>query len=239
MTIAVGRPLAVAEQPDNQSLWVGVPVTVSDVSGSPLIGSSNFALSPVEDSTYGDMTPGTELSEDALIRTACKGMGQLESELSNAGMLSNSISGVELTSDLKKTVGCVVFTYDKSDRPATVSYHQNGLEEASTASRSWSMSLPTASHQPPSGIVYSVTSNSTISSVTYATANFGQQQDTSISGSKWSVKIPNRGVQTAVLTAQAGSGATTITCSISIDGQQVARQQSRGQFAVVTCTALN
>lgn len=60
MIFAVGEPLAVAEQPENKSLRVGVLVTVTGVVGTPLVSSSHFALGPVEDSTYGTMTPGTD-----------------------------------------------------------------------------------------------------------------------------------------------------------------------------------
>jgi hypothetical protein len=236
-TVVVGKPLAIAEQPDNHSLWMGVPVTVADVSGSPVVASSNFGLSPVKDATYGEVASGGGLDEDAITRTACRRMKQLESALYDAGMQNNIVAGMDLTSDLKKTTGCVVFSYERTDRPNTVTYYPVGLEQADTIAASWSIKPPTSTHQPPSGIVYSVASDGGISSVTYATANYGQQQDTSILGPRWSVKIPNRGVQTAILTAQAGGGATTITCSITIDGEQVAKQQSRGSYAVVTCTA--
>ena len=82
-----------------------------------------------------------------------------------------------------------------------------------------------------------MSSNAGISSVTYATADFGQEQDTSISGSTWSKTIPTIGVQTPILTAQAAGGSSVITCTITVDGQQVVKQRSRGPYAVVTCTA--
>jgi hypothetical protein len=237
-TLTVGKPIAVAEQPDNHTLWLGLQVTVSEVADTPVVAADNFGLSPVHDPSYGDKAAGGELlGEDSLIRTACKGIPQLEDALAAAGMLNDDISGMDLTSGLRKTTGCVVFYYGHTDHPTRVSYYPQGLDDTTVAPTLWSVTLPGSARKPPSGIVYRVTSDGGISSVTYATAGFNQAQDTSVSGGTWSKTIRDAGVDVATVVAQAGGGASTIRCSITVDGQQLAKETSHGQYAVVTCSA--
>jgi hypothetical protein len=89
-------------------------------------------------------------------------------------------------------------------------------------------------------VLYEVTSDQGISSVDYSTANFGQEQDTSVHGNSWSRTVTDTGdsgFSVWVLEAQnAGSGGK-ITCKITVNGTVVANQTSNGAYAVVMCTS--
>lgn len=91
---------------------------------------------------------------------------------------------------------------------------------------------------------YEVTSDGkTLNSVTYLTINNGQssqQQDTA-TAAPWSkdIAIDDAGVFTTSvfsLVAQAGDGATTITCKITADGKTIQESTSTGPYAVATCS---
>jgi hypothetical protein len=238
--LTVGKPLTVAEQPVNHSRWLGIPVTVESVTGSPVVADSYFGIGPVATSEFGTVsTASVPIGDSALDRTACDGMPDLESALSASGGTNATVTGYNLPASLKRTTGCVVLSYESTDKPTTVSYYMNGLYDATTEpSVTWRLKAPATAVQPPSGIVYAVSSDGGINDVTYATANFGQAQDTAVSGNSWTTKIPNEGVSVATVLAQnAGDG--TITCTITIDGKEVAKQSSHGQYAIVTCTADN
>jgi hypothetical protein len=92
---------------------------------------------------------------------------------------------------------------------------------------------PTAT--PVREIIYSVTSEGGINSVTYSTPGFNQQQDTDVSGRTWNKTISSLGVSYASVLAQ-NDGGGTITCAITLDGRQVTTQSSHGQYAIVTCS---
>jgi hypothetical protein len=65
--------------------------------------------------------------------------------------------------------------------------------------------------------------------------DFNQAQDTNVQGSTWSESVPQGAApRYPVVVAQAGDGATTISCKITDDGEVKAEQTSHGQYAVVT-----
>jgi hypothetical protein len=93
-------------------------------------------------------------------------------------------------------------------------------------------------------VKYEVTSDgATLNSVTYLTVNDGassQQQDNAVAA-PWSkeIAIQDAGLFTSSifsLVAQAGDGATTITCKITADGKVIQEATSTGPYAVATCS---
>ncbi len=105
-------------------------------------------------------------------------------------------------------------------------------------------SEPSESSDAARTVRYEVTSDGqTLSSVTYLTINNGQssqQQDTE-AAAPWSkdVAIEDEDLFTSSvfsLVAQAGEGATTITCKITADGQTIQESTSTGPYAVATCS---
>lgn len=91
---------------------------------------------------------------------------------------------------------------------------------------------------------YEVTSDgATLNSVTYLTINDGQasQQQDNATAAPWSkdVEITDEGLFSSSvfsLVAQAGDGATTITCKITADGKTIQEATSTGPYAVATCS---
>ncbi|XVU22545.1 MmpS family transport accessory protein [Actinoplanes sp. CA-054009] len=82
-------------------------------------------------------------------------------------------------------------------------------------------------------VTYKVTGG-TATSVTYTGAN-GMEQVSDIS-LPYKRDVQSKGFTLASLTAQNGGQAASIGCEILIDGESKAKQESSGQFAIVTCT---
>ncbi|MBN9209373.1 MAG: hypothetical protein J0H96_12005 [Microbacterium ginsengisoli] len=90
---------------------------------------------------------------------------------------------------------------------------------------------------------YEVTSDATITNVSYLTitANGSGQESATDAPAPFVKEITIPSSDTAfdykgfTLVAQAGAGATTISCKITFDGQVIAEQTSTGQYSVVTC----
>jgi len=90
---------------------------------------------------------------------------------------------------------------------------------------------------------YEVTSDATITTVSYLTitANGSGQESATDAPAPFVKEITIPSSDTAfdykgfTLVAQAGAGATTISCKITFDGQVIAEQTSSGQYSVVTC----
>jgi hypothetical protein len=222
--LTIGTPLGVSAQ-EGGNLWLGIPVTVSGA-GAATFSAANLGVGPVDDSENGNVATGDDQglvgsAGEALDRTACNGLPLLGS--------------VDVVGGKRR--GCVVFGYSAGDRLSTVSYNPDGATGDDSLDATWAIAVATVKPAAPeTGIVYSVTSQGGIQSVTFATANFNQQQDTEVSGTSWTVKIPDAGVSVASVLAQNG-GSGPITCSITEDGQQLTSQTSNGLYAVVTCTA--
>lgn len=91
---------------------------------------------------------------------------------------------------------------------------------------------------------YEVTSDGkTLGTVTYLTVNNGQssQAQDNATAAPWSkdIEIKDEGLFTSSifsLVAQAGEGATTITCKITADGKTIQESTSTGPYAVATCS---
>lgn len=129
----------------------------------------------------------------------------------------------------------------ESAAPSTSEASVAPSEAAATPSESASESSAASSNRT---VHYEVTSDgATLSSVTYLTINNGassQQQDTA-TAAPWSkdIAIEDEGLFTSSvfsLVAQAGDGATTITCKITADGKTIQESTSTGPYAVATCS---
>lgn len=221
--VSIGKPLGTANQ---NGLWTGFPVTLSGPAlDSSMFDPTNLTYGPVNDPSSSNVADGSGTGlagQDPITPIACKGVQPLADVLDAA-------TG-------SKAVGCVVFSYAATDHPSVLTYYPNGPDDTSVAAIVWKIGPPAKSAIPPTGIVYTVTSDEGINSVTYSTSGFQQAQDTEVSGNTWSKKIPDDGVDYASVLAQNGGGGT-ITCTITIDGKQVAKQSSHGQYAIVTCSA--
>jgi hypothetical protein len=225
VSVTVGNAVGTASQ---NGLWAGFPVTVAGADSTMSISGSNFTLGPVKDGDdpTGIATTGESatflVGNDPVTPVACKGLPYLDDAMQNA-------------STTAAVTGCVVFGYAATDHPTALTYYPNGSDDTSTPPVIWTVHA--ASPRPTAaGIIYTVTSDGGISSVTYTTAGNGQGQDTNVPGTTWRLKIANQNIFAAVLIAQnAGDG--TITCTITVDGKQVAKQSSHGAYAVVTCDA--
>jgi hypothetical protein len=87
-------------------------------------------------------------------------------------------------------------------------------------------------------VVYSVTGSGTadITYDSFTNGNSGTSQDTG-AAIPWSKTITGSGIFNVYsLTATLSSGGT-VTCSITVDGKQLASHTSTGQFASVDCAA--
>ena len=229
--MAVVRPLAVVKR-DNGDRILAFAVKVSNVqedAESQQLGYS--ATFKVSDSLY--VTPS--LNSDNV------NAGAGDSSLANAP--SRTACGTyrpldDVTQDAAKPVtGCVWFYLSPGEKPDTISYSSDS--EPSDVRAWWSFTMPSKAAPPVfEGLTYTVTSDGGISSVTYGTANFNQAQDTNVQGSTWSKSLP-QGAEPRypVVVAQAGEGATTISCKIAVGGEVKTEQTSHGQYAVVTCSA--
>jgi hypothetical protein len=232
--MAVVRPLGLVQR-NNGDRILAFAVRVSNVqedaqskqlgySGTFQGNSSNLFTTPpmlTDESTGG---AGDDSLTNAPSRAACGNYKPL----------------ADVTEDATKPVtGCVWFYLSPDEQPNMISYSSDTTDPAGTMTASWAFQMPGKAAPPAfEGLTYTVTSDGSINSVTYATANFSQAQDTNVQGSTWSKSLPQGSEpQYPVLTAQAGDGATTISCKITVDGEVKAQQTSHGQYSVVTCSA--
>ena len=103
----------------------------------------------------------------------------------------------------------------------------------------------TANAGDPLVVAYSVTSDAqTAQSITYSTLTGGKVGTEQATGAAvpFSKELDlQRGgafdIQSFSLAAQAAQTASTISCTITVNGKQVSTQTSTGAFAVVTCSA--
>jgi len=229
--LSVGTPTGVASL--NSNRWVGIPVTIQNVVGAPTVSASYFGISPVAAPEFGNVDTGVTIfaPDDAIARIACGSLPLFHAAFPGS---PGAITGQILDSAMPKSTGCVIISYDASDKPDTVSYFKDGIyDDETTPVASWTVTVPTKATPKPTGTTYTVTSDGGISVISYATVQ-GQAQDTAVTGTTWTKAIP-QDVQSAVVVAQ-NAGGGTISCTISEDGKEVARQSSNGQYAVVTCS---
>jgi hypothetical protein len=108
-----------------------------------------------------------------------------------------------------------------------------GAAPASSAAPS---SAPSAadSSATSSGVVYEVTGSGRSTSISYGTNGSVSQANGERLPWRESAAAPD-GFAIYSLTAQSGSSGQ-ITCRITVNGQEVARQSSTGQYAVVSCS---
>jgi hypothetical protein len=240
--VVVGKPRGRATQPLTSNRWLGLPVTISGVTGRPIVSETNFGISPVASmgSDTGDVDAAFDLDSGSAGKTACAGMKSFSDVMDESNAEADPVSGYVLGSNFGTATFCLLFLYDASDHPTTVGYYSDMYSSDSVPHPDalWKLGAQPKALTAPTGIVYAVRADGGISSVTYSTKNFSQEQDTDVSGNTWTKTVPNEGISIAVLEAQsAGSG--TISCTITIDGERVAHQSSQGAYAVVTCSANN
>jgi hypothetical protein len=103
---------------------------------------------------------------------------------------------------------------------------------------------PDPAYRPPSSdVVYTVTSDGPISQVTVGntirgkmgTEQFTEQPAKFTKSYHFDEDLNKQDFDFLSVNAQAGGG-STITCAISVNGQEVARQTSSGPYAVVMCS---
>lgn len=221
--LAVGTALGTANAAG--SYWAGYAVTVAGDLTGLTIDSSDFSLSPVaaglDGAASGQDNPDLVGSADNISPIACGSTPPLADALASADGKT-------------RVTGCLLFSYDPTDHPTLITYTPNG-DPTKTAVQ-WQAVNSAHPLAPETGIVYTVTSDGGINDVTYSVGGFDQEQDTDVSGNTWTKRIPDDGVSIATLLAQS-NGSGTISCTIKVDGQVVARQSSHGAYAVVTCTA--
>jgi len=129
----------------------------------------------------------------------------------------------------------------KALETSTPSASEAAEEPTETAPEDTASSAPAAASRT---VHYEVTSDgATLQSVTYLTLNNGQtsQQQDNQTAAPWSkdIAIEDDGLFTSSvfsLVAQAGEGATTITCKITADGKTIQESTSTGPYAVATCS---
>lgn len=232
--LTVGRPLAIATQSGLTNRWLGIPVKIANVTGKVNVSEGNFGLSPVRYGDTGKFTTGVTDDLGAPQHAACRGVKPLSHI---APTSSDSGIGYDIGPGTKGTY-CLVFLYDATDHPTTISYFADGLIDKSTPSdATWRLGAkPKLAAPGPTGITYTVTSDGGINNVTYSTGGGSQQQDTDVSGNTWTKNIPG-GVDIPILLAQ-NAGGGTISCTITDkdSGEQVDHQTSHGQYAVVSCS---
>jgi hypothetical protein len=235
-TLTVGTPLGSAVIGSGSAIEVGVPIKIDKVAGSPKISATYFVLGPVSETLDGSgWEPGSDGSD-----AVCRGVPSLSTALYKADPLGQGPYEFTLAPGVKAS-GCIGFIYGRTDKPTTVGLHPDGGSFDSTyPALTWQVQMPRkAAPPPPSGTTYAVTSDGGISSVTYSTAGFNTAQDTAVPGNTWTKTLPDAGIQVPSVIAQAGGGATSISCSITVDGETVIKQTSHGAYAVVTCTKSN
>ena len=94
---------------------------------------------------------------------------------------------------------------------------------------------------PESGVstvTYEVTSDGSAGAVTYITVangTVGQEQNTNAALPFTYTFEAQDGFNAYSLVGQAGAGASTISCKITVNGEVLVEQTSTGQYAVVTC----
>jgi hypothetical protein len=115
---------------------------------------------------------------------------------------------------------------------------------APTEGDSADSSQPAAAAPSTRTVHYEVTSDgATLNNVTYLTVNDGKsaQAQDNATAAPWSkdVEIKDESLFSSSLfslVAQAGEGATTITCKITADGKTIQESTSTGPYAVATCS---
>jgi hypothetical protein len=87
-------------------------------------------------------------------------------------------------------------------------------------------------------IRYELTGTGNASTVAYSSDGSGSQSQEASAKLPWSkeIKLPRGKIGVPVITAQRGSGNGDITCRILVDGKEVKKATSSGQYAVVTCS---
>jgi hypothetical protein len=104
---------------------------------------------------------------------------------------------------------------------------------------------PSASARKDLDVVYGVTSDAaTAATISYFTFNNGQSGQESANGAAlpWTKELTLKQTgafdfNSMTLTAMSGADATTITCTITVNGVVKSTQTSTGAYAMVTCNA--
>lgn len=87
-------------------------------------------------------------------------------------------------------------------------------------------------------VVYTVTGNGT-ADITYASFANGNAGSADSNGAAlpWTKTIHTTGILLGYDVTATGNTATSVTCTITVDGKQVANNTGTGQFASADCTA--
>ena len=163
-------------------------------------------------------------------------------------LIKNRAKGLALTGTILSGVALILAIIMAIVYAAAFSAAVKAVSDAGNSIASTSSSSPSTSSDTGTGktvdVTYQVTSDSaTAQSISYFTINNGQsgQEQANDAALPWSkdLQLKQNGVldfNSMSLTAQAAQDATTITCTIKVNGVVKSTQTSTGSFAVVTCS---
>ncbi|MGN6197907.1 MmpS family transport accessory protein [Humibacter sp.] len=163
-------------------------------------------------------------------------------------LIKNRAKGLSLTGTILSGLALILAIIMAIVYAAAFSAAVKAVSEAGNSITSTSSSSPSTSSDASSGktvdVTYEVTSDAaTAQSISYFTINNGQSGQEQANGAPlpWSkdLQLKQNGVldfSTMSLTAQAAQDATTITCTIKVNGVVKSTQTSTGSFAVVSCS---
>lgn len=162
-------------------------------------------------------------------------------------VLKNRSKGTALTGTILSGVALVLaiimaVVYAAAFSAAVKAVDDAGSSITSTSSSPSASTSSDSNAAKPVDVVYEVTSDAGTASITYYTINNGQsgQEQANDAPLPWSkeLQLKQNGLldfNAMSLTAIASQDATTITCTIKVDGVVKSTQTSTGSFAVVSC----
>ena len=115
--VVVGKPRGRATQPLTSNRWLGLPVTISGVTGRPIVSETNFGISPVASmgSDTGDVDAAFDLDSGSAGKTACAGMKSFSDVMDESNAEADPLSGYVLGSNFGTATFCLLFLYDASE----------------------------------------------------------------------------------------------------------------------------
>jgi hypothetical protein len=228
-----------ASKRSNGDTVVSVFTTMRAISGTPAFNKTALHLLPEDHPDWNFNTADLDFEgayDPGAWQNASLGRPPLGKALGTADASGNIPLAAGRTYQ-----GAVWFVLSSDDRPTHVAYSAfdaEGGTDVGEEQATWLFSMPgVMAKPPPENSAYKVVSDGAISSVTYSTVGFNQAQDSDVGASTWTKTLPNTGLKSRIIVAQAGGNSTMITCTITVNGAVVAQQTSHGAYAVVTCNS--